>query len=290
MISYKNIKEAVLGTVLVASFVLAFSLVYWEKTSAYFAVIDLSQVPNYNTNVNTSVDSSADVSVPGIDAGADANADAGVNGNAGEDQDDSTTQNNTNANATNNTGVDLTANAISGSSVLNMSRAEIGSDANVNSQTQSSAETNGSIENAADVETVADLKAYASSTIRSDEMVDSLNFTSNAVEMKYKQEGKFLALIPITFNVTAKAKANGEVELSYPWYAFLTIDNGDEMETELKVAVDNALRARTVGSVQAEGEVENPTFTASEQAEIMAQMQAVLSSAFESENSGQVGG
>lgn len=126
--------------------------------------------------------------------------------------------------------------------------------------------------------TNSDLRAYADSALRSDKNLEEVNFKSNRVEVKYKETGKFLALVPITFTVKAVANANGEVELNYPWYAFLTVDNEERLETELKVAVDNALRARTVGSVRAEGEVESPFFTASESAEVAGEMHAILKS------------
>ena len=131
--------------------------------------------------------------------------------------------------------------------------------------------------------TNSDLQAYAAGAVRSDAGVEEMNFTKDVVEVTYKQKGRFLALFPVTFAVTARAHADGAVELDYPWYAFLTIDRQNEIETNVKIAVDTALRERMVGSVRAEGEPVNPEFSAAESATIASQMHAVLKSSFENE-------
>lgn len=129
--------------------------------------------------------------------------------------------------------------------------------------------------------TDADLRAYAQTALREDEDLGALNFASNRVEVSYKQQGRFLALVPMSFKVRAVARASGEVELYYPWYSFLTLDDEEEVRTKLKIAVDNALHARAVGSVRAEGEVANPAFTPAESAEVAAEMHATLRESLE---------
>ncbi len=133
---------------------------------------------------------------------------------------------------------------------------------------------------ASGVSTSNDLRAYARTAIRTDERVEGMNFAENRVEVKYKESGRFLALLPVTFTVSARAHANGEVEVDYPWYSFLTIDNHDKVETEMKVAIDSAMRSRLVGSVQAAGTSANPTFNASESAMLAAEMHRVLKANF----------
>lgn len=125
--------------------------------------------------------------------------------------------------------------------------------------------------------TNGDLKAYARSALRSDENLDEFRFTSKSVEVNYRQRGRLLALVPISFKARAVAKVDGDVELEYPWYSFLTLDDEERIETELQIAVDNALHARALGSVRAEGEVTNPSFTAAEAAAVAARMRATLS-------------
>jgi hypothetical protein len=150
--------------------------------------------------------------------------------------------------------------------------------------------TRSSVENETVVETMpeavlthTDLKAYATTALKGDENLEAFNFSEDKVEVSYKQRGRLLALVPISFTAKAIAKADGDVELDYPWYAFLTVDDHEKLRTELKVVVDNTLKARAVGSVRAEGEVMSPRFTASESAEVASEMHAVLRSGLNGE-------
>ena len=125
------------------------------------------------------------------------------------------------------------------------------------------------------VTTVSELESYARATVRSDALVDSMNFTDQRVEVKYREEGQLLALIPITYTVSVTAKADGTVEVKYPWYSIVTVNRKDDIESRAKVAVDNALRARMVGVVRAEGQAQE-SFSAAEAADVAAQIHAVL--------------
>jgi hypothetical protein len=126
------------------------------------------------------------------------------------------------------------------------------------------------------VQSEADLETYSETALRNDSRLDDISFTANTVEVKYREKGRFLALVPMTFTIRAVAHADGTVELEYPWYSFLTLDNKDELETDLKIAVDNAIHAQAVGSVRAAGQAEKATLTAAERAEIAEEMQAIL--------------
>lgn len=150
-------------------------------------------------------------------------------------------------------------------------------------------ESSMSVMSASSVSSRADLESYARSSLKSDENLEAVRFSNDTVEVKYKERGHFLALFPVSMNVTAKAHADGSVDLDYPWYAFMTVDNKDKVETSLKVAVDNALRARMVGSVQAEGKAEHPRFTASESAMLASEIQAVLKAHLTENMEGRVG-
>ncbi len=174
-----------------------------------------------------------------------------------------------------NTGTSSSPSADGESEVeVNLERDMLGSDTEGEVMTSSEA-----------VLTNADLRAYAQTALRGDEGLEAMSFTGETVEVRYKQQGRFLALVPITFNVKAVVDAEGKVDLNYPWYAFLTLDDQEKIKTELKIAVDNALRARAVGSVRAEGQAENPRFTAAESAEVAAQVHAILRSNFEASES-----
>jgi hypothetical protein len=96
------------------------------------------------------------------------------------------------------------------------------------------------------------------------------------VEGSYRLKGHLLALVPVSFMVDAKAHANGEVELDYPWFAYITVSRRQELETELRVAIDNARHARLRGSVRAEGEPVNPQFSAEEAEAVKKEMKRIL--------------
>ena len=110
---------------------------------------------------------------------------------------------------------------------------------------------------------------------------ESLGISRTQVEVSYKQKGHIFAFIPITFTVRAVASADGRVEMEYPWYSVITIDNRREVETELKIAVETTLSASKVGSVRAEGKPAQPQFTPSESAQVVSAMHSVLQAKFE---------
>ena len=240
--STSSSSSLLLPAILVAAFVLL-SWVFVSNSYAY-ALINLGSQIDYGTeaSVNTSVDLNAEVKNDGTSPGT---VDTSVNVESGsnEENDDGSTV-----------------------EVFNINRTELGS--NVES---------GAKVEARSVVTNGDLRAYALSAISADADLEAMNFSEDTVEIKYKEQGKLLALVPITFTARAIAHADGTIELKYPWYSVLTVDNKTELETKIQVAVDNALNARMVGSVQAEGEEASPAFTAPESAEVAAQIHAVLS-------------
>jgi hypothetical protein len=85
-----------------------------------------------------------------------------------------------------------------------------------------------------------------------------------AVELTSKQRGHLLALVPVNFQIKIRAEADGELSVSYPWYSFMTLTSREELETRLKVAIMNAKRSASVGSVKAAGAPEEPKFTPAE--------------------------
>lgn len=113
------------------------------------------------------------------------------------------------------------------------------------------------------------LETVGGGVVRSETMVEK-------VEVEHRQKGIMLGLVPVSFNVRAIADARGNVELKHPWFALLTIDKLDEVETKLKVAVDNALRASAVGKIRAEGEPTSPRLSASQAKMVANELKRVL--------------
>jgi len=61
------------------------------------------------------------------------------------------------------------------------------------------------------------------------------------------------------------------------------LDHKDELSTELRIAVDNALHREALGSVRGAGEPAHPVFTASEQAKVASEMQVILKARLDGE-------
>lgn len=104
-----------------------------------------------------------------------------------------------------------------------------------------------------------------------------------AVETRFNETGKFLALMPVKLTVTVRVTPEGGVELGYPWYSKLTLDRQDKLATELKVAADNALRQLSVGKVTAGGEARKESFSPEEAAAVAAAVNRVLEENFGTE-------
>jgi hypothetical protein len=133
---------------------------------------------------------------------------------------------------------------------------------------------------------IIDLNAISVDTTVAVEKVDREEEVElvEKVEVSHKQTGMFLALVPITFTVKATVWPDGTVELSYPWYSALTVDHQAEFEAKVKVAVDNALKQRLVGSVRAEGKPALPRFTPEEVVIVKAAIAAALNSSLTPED------
>lgn len=101
------------------------------------------------------------------------------------------------------------------------------------------------------------------------------------VEVRHKQKGALLALIPVTFDVTTIAYPTGVVEMRYPWWGAITLDNEKEIKTRIKVAVNNSLKASLVGSVKAEGEPKEPYFTRSQADAVEKEIRSILLESFQ---------
>ena len=115
------------------------------------------------------------------------------------------------------------------------------------------------------------LRSYASNAIRNDENLQEMNFSEESVKVSYKERGHIVGFIPVTINVTAEAKSNGDVEVKYPWYFLVMLKNKQDLETQLINEV------RTITAVRNDQE-----FDAATQAQIAARMHMVLKSHFES--------
>lgn len=88
------------------------------------------------------------------------------------------------------------------------------------------------------VDTKADLEAYIAAQLESDENVESIEAAQNSVSVTYKDRAHLFAVIPVMVDATATVDAEGNVEVSYPWYSFLMSTDKAELEAKIQNRVN----------------------------------------------------
>lgn len=97
-----------------------------------------------------------------------------------------------------------------------------------------------SVTRADDVLTPASLEAYVGSVVERDERVQEIELNNGELIIRYKAEAKFLGFIPGSISIRAEVTPEGEVSVSYPWYAFLMskAESRADLETRLNHDLD----------------------------------------------------
>ena len=127
------------------------------------------------------------------------------------------------------------------------------------------------IGSSAEVETSSELSLFASAVVKTDENVDEVGLSEDAVSLRYKQRAKLFGIIPVFVYVKATTDSNGNVSVSYPWYGFL-------LSQEERVNVETDLQATVSQSLAASADA---TLTSSAQAQLLEEMRLVLQSNLE---------
>jgi hypothetical protein len=252
---------------------MALIAIFTMSSASAYAIIDLSPKTSLNTNTNASINTNTSSSSGKVEI----NGSTKVDDDADQDEDSNRDDDNDGAKVEveNENSTDNDVN------VINVNRAQIQNRGNSNENiSETGAEHRATVLGPGDVENFGDLRAFAEARISKDDNLDEVNFTRDSVEVRYKQHGRFLALFSVPMKVKVTVNAEGDVKVRYPWYSFFTLDNQDQIEAQIKVAVDNALRGRMVGSVQSEGKADKPTLTPSELATLVDRIEAVLQAAF----------
>jgi hypothetical protein len=84
------------------------------------------------------------------------------------------------------------------------------------------------------VETESDLEAYATTLLINDENAKRIEVGESDVELTYRTHAKLFGFIPVLVSATATVNEDGETEVSYPWYAFLSSTNEAEIEADIE--------------------------------------------------------
>ncbi len=105
----------------------------------------------------------------------------------------------------------------------------------------------------ANVRTNADLGGFIAAQVQADKNVSQVEASADNVAVTYKQNAKLFGFIPITIDATATVDAGGNVNIKYPWYAFLASTNSAELEAKIQDRVDAVLGANVSGNASAQG-------------------------------------
>lgn len=165
---------------------------------------------------------------------------------------------NVNANTNTNTNTTATDNSetvnVSGDSSIRVSRDAV----KASSNTVGTASSTGDVKKieSKDVSKPEDLKTYAAGSIQADENLQEMNFDDSKVEVSYKSRGRFLALIPVTRTITVNVNAKGDVSIKYPWYDFLVMNQGGDLESSIKTRIQSMLQASVDGKLTSRQEAE----------------------------------
>ena len=117
----------------------------------------------------------------------------------------------------------------------------------------------------------ADLPEFVAAQIAADENVSEVKASANNVSVTYEQQAKLFGFIPVTVDVTATVRADGSVDVRYPWYAFLMVTNESALETVIENRVEAIVSANATGKASA-----GATLTAQAQAVLVNEVRSVM--------------
>ena len=254
-----------------------------RKTIAAASGVVLSlgfALPVAALNVDGSVNSATEgtVNVGGTGASGTAQANVGVDVGIGTESSGTTSGSGGSAQGSGSADADATMEANAGVSIqpLIITRAHVDSGA-----------VEATVSSPSGVETQADLSGYIAAEMKADKNISSVEAASGEVAVTYEQRAKLFGFIPVTIAATATVDASGNVEVSYPWYAFLMVTNKSDLEARIQDSVSaelgaNAAQSASVGqdgivsgNASATGTVQaNANANASAQAQAATQLSA----------------
>lgn len=123
------------------------------------------------------------------------------------------------------------------------------------------------------VRSSTDLNVYVRGLAKNDKNVEKVSATKSEVSIWYKQPAKFLGFIDSHITSEARVDAEGEVEVSYPWYSFFF-----SSDTKASASVESDIEARVRGIVASSKSEASATaeLSAETQAQVLSQIHAVM--------------
>jgi len=75
--------------------------------------------------------------------------------------------------------------------------------------------------------------------VLNNERIEKIEATQTEARVNYRAEMRLFGLIPVEREVEGRARANGAVEIDYPWYRFLsTTPDREEIENQLRMSIE----------------------------------------------------
>jgi len=138
------------------------------------------------------------------------------------------------------------------------------------------------------VKTRAELSGYAAAEMKADSNIASIEAASDNVAVTYKQHAKLFGFIPVTIDATATVDASGNVEVSYPWYAFLMTTNKADLEARIQSQVSADINLDASANAEANADASATAeavaeLSAGTQAKVVAAVKAAMQAQLEAE-------
>lgn len=129
----------------------------------------------------------------------------------------------------------------------------------------------GEASSSSDVRTEADLSGFVATEISADENISKIETSSKNVSVTYNQPAKLFGIIPVTVKATATVSAEGKVDVTYPWFAFMLTTNEANLEASIRNRI--GVTASVVSAATADADT---GFAAATQAEIISEVRAAM--------------
>lgn len=131
---------------------------------------------------------------------------------------------------------------------------------------------------ATSVRTQAELSGFVASQLVSDENVSRVETSADDVSVTYEQRAHLFGFVPVTVEATATVSADGSIDVSYPWYAFLMTTNEGELEATIEQRVSGSVSAATNASADAAA-----GFTSTTQAQVIGSIRSAMEAKLEAD-------
>ena len=126
-------------------------------------------------------------------------------------------------------------------------------------------------DSSASVHSSADLSGFIAANIQADSSLGEVKSSSDSVSVTYKQHAKLFGFVPMMIDATATISADGSVQISYPWYAFVFVKGSGSLESKIKGVAMVDLGSNASAAVAANGKL-----SAATQAKLISDIRAMM--------------